>query len=309
MAQFLPKGGNWPHAVLLESDGAEALSFAREAAARLLCPEGGENCRCSVCRRVREGIHPDVTVIDRGGKDIAVDDIRAMRQDAFVAPLEGNRKVYLILHAQDMNGAAQNAALKLLEEPPEGVYFLLGATSAFAVLPTVLSRVKKLEIPALDAGLIQGALSRVYGTRFSENEYAVCAVACGGVLGEAQEMLEGGVYKALIEDAFALVQGDAGSLPALVKRIGETKRKKQLLSLLRLIYRDATVQKKGFGGENAIFLRGEKARIQRVADAYALPALLRAQAYITDAEKQLYFNAVFPQCLEILMAKIYENNV
>ena len=140
MAQFLPKGGNWPHAVLLESDGAEALSFAREAAARLLCPEGGENCRCSVCRRVREGIHPDVTVIDRGGKDIAVDDIRAMRQDAFVAPLEGNRKVYLILHAQDMNGAAQNAALKLLEEPPAGVFFVLLTDSSLSLLQTIRSR-------------------------------------------------------------------------------------------------------------------------------------------------------------------------
>ena len=140
MAQFLPKGGNWPHAVLLESDSAEALSFAREAAARLLCPEGQADCRCSVCRRVREGIHPDVTVIDRGGKDIAVDDIRAMRQDAFVAPLEGNRKVYLILHAQDLNGAAQNAALKLLEEPPAGVFFVLLADSAMHLLQTIRSR-------------------------------------------------------------------------------------------------------------------------------------------------------------------------
>ncbi|MBE6936253.1 MAG: hypothetical protein E7458_07085 [Ruminococcaceae bacterium] len=140
MAQFLPKGGNWPHAVLLESDGAEALSFAREAAARLLCPEGRENCRCGVCRRVREGIHPDVTVIDRGGKDIVVDDIRAMRQDAYVAPLEGNRKVYLILHAQDLNGAAQNAALKLLEEPPAGVFFVLLADSAMHLLETIRSR-------------------------------------------------------------------------------------------------------------------------------------------------------------------------
>lgn len=139
MSQFLPgEGGDWPHAVLVEQDGADGVRFAREAAAILLC--GRRDCACGVCRRVREGIHPDVQLLDRGERDIAVDDVRGLRRDAYVAPLESGRKVYIILHAQNMNGAAQNAALKLFEEPPEGVYFILLCDCAQALLQTVRSR-------------------------------------------------------------------------------------------------------------------------------------------------------------------------
>lgn len=138
LTPFLPQDGNWPHTVLLESDGAEALRFAREAAAALLCGKAG--CACDTCRRVREGIHPDVQLLDRETRDITVEDVRAMRRDAVVAPLESGRKVYIILHAQNMNGVAQNAALKLLEEPPEGVYFMLLCDNALSLLQTVRSR-------------------------------------------------------------------------------------------------------------------------------------------------------------------------
>ena len=80
MSQFLPgEGGDWPHAVLVEQDGADGVRFAREAAAILLC--GRRDCACGVCRRVREGIHPDVQLLDRGERDIAVDDVRALRRD------------------------------------------------------------------------------------------------------------------------------------------------------------------------------------------------------------------------------------
>lgn len=138
LSQFLPRSGDWPHTVLVEHDGEEALRFAREAAAALLCGKPG--CTCGACRRVREGFHPDVQTLDRENRDIAVDDVRAMRRDAYVAPLESGRKVYIILHAQNMNGAAQNAALKLFEEPPAGVYFILLCDNAQALLQTVRSR-------------------------------------------------------------------------------------------------------------------------------------------------------------------------
>ena len=135
---FLPRDGDWPHAVLVEHDSAAALRFAREAAAVIVC--GKQNCTCDACRRIREGIHPDVQLLDREERDIVVDDVRALRRDAYVAPLEGERKVYIILHAQNMNGAAQNAALKLFEEPPEGVYFILLCDSVLSLLQTVRSR-------------------------------------------------------------------------------------------------------------------------------------------------------------------------
>jgi DNA polymerase-3 subunit delta' len=139
------------HACILTGAGQEALfDAARERAAALLCeqPRGGSPCRtCRHCRKVLAGIHPDVTVVerrqDREGKlrrEIVVDQIRALGADAAVLPNEAEGKVYILRDAETMNESAQNAFLKLLEEPPGFVSFLLCAANPLALLETVRSR-------------------------------------------------------------------------------------------------------------------------------------------------------------------------
>ena len=120
-------------------------------------------------------------------------------------------------------------------------------------------------------------------------------------MGGAVNMLEGGAYKQLLDDAFALATASLSELPTLIKRIGETKRKKELLSLLRGVYRDALTIKLG---QNKLLFASEKERIQKCAKAYSIATLVQAQEHIAKAEKELFFNAYFPQCLEILAASI-----
>ena len=110
--------------------------------------EGPVPCgQCRACRKAEAGIHPDIIRVqrpldDKGRpkKEIPVDTVRRMAADAPVLPNESPRKVYLIEDADSMNTAAQNAALKLLEEPPAGVYFLLSVVNPALLLPTVRSR-------------------------------------------------------------------------------------------------------------------------------------------------------------------------
>ena len=138
------------HAYILLSPSAEERErTARTLAAAALCSAGdGVPCgRCRDCRKVREGIHPDLIRVgrladDKGRKrrEITVDQIRAVVADAVVLPNEAERKVYLIEDADTMNVPAQNAALKLLEEPPRGVILLLCAANAQTLLETVRSR-------------------------------------------------------------------------------------------------------------------------------------------------------------------------
>lgn len=126
---------------MLVGQSGETLALAVSLAAALLCPESGaEDCACPVCRRVRAGIHPDVETLDKNEAEIRVDDVRALRASAFVAPLEAQGKVYILQHVQNMNAAAQNAALKLFEEPPQGVTFFLLCENHAAMLETVRSR-------------------------------------------------------------------------------------------------------------------------------------------------------------------------
>ena len=138
------------HAYIISAPSAEeSLRLARRFAQRVLCERGGEQpCgRCTACRKVEADIHPDLITVrrqedDKGRprREIVVDQIRAVNQDAWILPNEAARKVYLIAEADKMNPAAQNAALKLLEEPPNGAVFLLCVTNPGLLLPTVRSR-------------------------------------------------------------------------------------------------------------------------------------------------------------------------
>ena len=203
--------------------------------------------------------------------------------------------------------------LKLLEEPPKGVVFLLGATTVFPVLPTVLSRVKKLEIQPFDVEEIANCLLRIYQDRFDEQTISLCAAASSGSLGEAQNIAEGGHYKTLVENAFALALTSDSRLPMLIKQIGESKQQKELLTLLRLIFRDALLlktskQTNGKSFQNRLLLKSELENIKKTADFYTIPALLYAQEALSEAEKQVKFNAVFSQCIELCIANIRAKN-
>jgi hypothetical protein len=92
-------------------------------------------------RKVLAGLHVDVSVLDNGADTvIKVDDIRTVRRDALLRPFDGEVKVYIIAHAHRMNQNAQNALLKILEEPPRHARFILLAKSADMLLPTIRSR-------------------------------------------------------------------------------------------------------------------------------------------------------------------------
>lgn len=144
------ENGRVTQALILSSeDPAEALAEARRLAAAAVCTAAGKRpCGvCRACRKAAADIHPDIITVrrqtdDKGRlrREITVDQIRRMAADAVVLPNEAERKVYIIEEADKMNVQAQNAALKLLEEPPAGVSFLLCAANAALLLPTVRSR-------------------------------------------------------------------------------------------------------------------------------------------------------------------------
>ena len=92
-------------------------------------------------RKVLAGLHVDVSELDNGPDAvIKVDDIRAIRRDSLLRPFDSEAKAYIIHHAHRMNGNAQNALLRILEEPPPYVRFTLLTRNAEALLPTVRSR-------------------------------------------------------------------------------------------------------------------------------------------------------------------------
>ena len=156
MAQTVFENARMPHACLITApEMAAAMAEAKRLAAAAICEGQGEKpCgTCRHCRKAYSGIHPDIITVgrlsdDKGKKkkQISVEQVRDMSADACMLPNEAKRKVYIIEDAESMNPSAQNAALKLLEEPPLGAKFLLCCTNAMQLLPTVRSRCAELKL-------------------------------------------------------------------------------------------------------------------------------------------------------------------
>ena len=127
------------HAYIAPEGAVQELSLTA------LCAANPAPCRvCAHCGKVLRGIHPDILTIEPAGREIVVAEIRALRRDAVVMPNEAERKVYIVKNAESMNVSAQNALLKLLEDPPGGTVLILQTDSPAALLPTVRSRCVQL---------------------------------------------------------------------------------------------------------------------------------------------------------------------
>lgn len=292
------------HAYLLLLNDGRNLREALKTFAKLLLTDGvGENAE-RIERLIDKESFADCVFLPEPDKKLSVDDAERIREESAFSPVEGEKKLFVIGDFAQANAQTQNKLLKLLEEPPKGVIFLLGATTVFPILSTVLSRTKKLEIQPFDVKDVQACLARIYGDTYDRSTLELCAATSGGILGEAQNILEGGYYKTLSENAFALALCPESRLPAVVKQIGESKRQKELLALLRLIFRDALLLKTQPRATKSLLLQSEKANVLAVSKQYGATALLSAQEALSDAEKQIAFNAVFPQCIELCMAKL-----
>lgn len=132
------------HAYILSgSANSNKDELAHEIAAAVVCSGSVKPCgMCSGCRKAMEKIHPDISVIarEKDKSEIYVAQIRALKADAVVVPNEAEKKVYIIKEAETMNPPAQNALLKLLEEPPSHCCLILVTENSGALLQTVRSR-------------------------------------------------------------------------------------------------------------------------------------------------------------------------
>lgn len=160
--------GNFPHGVLVECQNtAQGESFAQFIANVLVCT--GENKPCSVCSdciKAQGKGHPDIFLTDgiKGkSKNFTVDAVREIRDDAFVIPNESDKKVYILKNGHNMNEQAQNAILKILEEPPSYVYFIIVTESKSTMLETVLSRVQIYSLLSGEESFTEKELQAVSG--------------------------------------------------------------------------------------------------------------------------------------------------
>lgn len=134
--------GKLSHALIFEGSSEEIRSAcAKETAKAILCKAADKPCGiCPACRKCDSGSHPDLHIIDSKGAMIKVDEIRNVKAKAKVYPNDGDKSVFIICESQNMNPQAQNALLKIFEEPARHVSFILTCPSKSSLLDTITSR-------------------------------------------------------------------------------------------------------------------------------------------------------------------------
>lgn len=181
-----------PHALLIEGDkGIGKHTLAKFIAKAAVCKGENKPCfSCDSCHLSEVGSHPDIvfTAPEDGKKNISVEQIRSLRQQAFIKAHIANKRVFIVDRADTMNDQAQNALLKVLEEPPAGVVFILVASSRTALLETIVSRCVTLTPAVPEKGIAIEYLENLgKGTR---QEIEETLKESGGRIGRALELLE-----------------------------------------------------------------------------------------------------------------------
>ena len=130
-------------------------------AVNCLNPVGGNPCnRCEICQGIDSGAILDVTEMDAASNN-GVDDVRAIRDEAVYAPVAARRRVYIIDEVHMLSKSAFNALLKIIEEPPEHLIFILATTELYKVPATILSRCQRYSFHRVPPDLIRSRLMQV----------------------------------------------------------------------------------------------------------------------------------------------------
>ncbi len=204
------KNNSLPHAILLTgAKGTGKKTLADMIAQYCVCSsDTARPCGiCPDCLKAQKQIHPDIVTADGNNTGaLSIDSVRKIRASAYIKPNEAAAKVYLLLNCEKMLPPAQNAFLKILEEPPENVVFIMTAVSASSLLQTVRSRSRIFSLyPAAVSEAVNEVQKRL--PEKSADEIKNAAERCGGNIGMILQTLENGGEEAmkLAEEIFSAI--------------------------------------------------------------------------------------------------------
>ena len=184
------------HAYLFSGPrGVGKTTTARLLAMAVNCERPLEQRPCGACEScllVQSDAHPDVTELDAASNN-SVEDIRDIREKVCLASLRGGSRVWILDEAHMLSRAAANALLKTLEEPPQGLIFILATTEPERLPPTILSRCQHFRFRRLDEEEIRGKLEQLCREADVETETAalqLVARSADGAMRDAESLLE-----------------------------------------------------------------------------------------------------------------------
>lgn len=209
-----------PHAFLIGGPaGSGKTTLATEIAAAMNCDYKDSSMtslpcgNCNNCRRIYEGNYPDLKILSKK-KDkatIGVEAVKDFREDMFLSSTEAEHKIYIIDDAECMTPEAQNALLKVLEEPPKAVTILLLAKECDRILTTIKSRAQYIPMSRFDDDelaevLLQESSEARAIKSLDQSRFLELIMSADGRLGLAKSLLNKKQFEATKEERDEIIR-------------------------------------------------------------------------------------------------------
>ena len=306
--------GRLSHAYLFTGTrGTGKTTCAKILARAVNCehPVNGNPCnQCPSCLGIENGSILDVLELDAASNN-GVDQVRALRDEAVYTPAAVRKRVYIVDEVHMLSTAAFNALLKILEEPPAHLMFILATTELHKVPATIKSRCQQFSFKRILAGDIAQRLSYVAGEegiQLSPEGAALLArladgglrdalslldqcVNPSGVIGEAEVLsalgLAGNLETAALMDQIA--QGNtAAALETLGRLYGAGKDVGSLLGEVAALARDLLVRKTAPQGGSALLTGGyDETTMRKLSNQLEPPRLMQMLSLLQQTAADL----------------------
>ena len=329
------KTGRLSHAyIFIGTRGTGKTTCARILAKAVNCenPVDGNPCGvCPACRGISEGSVMDVVELDAASNN-SVDNVRALREEAVFTPATVKKRVYIIDEVHMLSTAAFNALLKILEEPPEHLMFILATTELQKVPATILSRCQRHSFKRIDAEAIAQYLQYIASkegfTLQPEAAELIARLADGGVR-DALSLLDQCSASEVIDlDAVYYAMGLAGNrrTAALMDRILAHETEKAirdfnamwmdgkdpttLLSELSGLLRDALMMKVAPKGGQSLITGGyDSATLEALGARLTKEELICAMETLQKAQTQIRAGASPRTTAELCLVSLCDNTL
>jgi DNA polymerase-3 subunit delta' len=197
--------------------------------------------KCLSCRKISGGHHPDLYIVKPQGASLKIEQLREIKEQLYYFPREGRKKVCLLQDAELLTLPAANSLLKILEEPPGELVFILLSARPWALPGTVLSRCIHFHLKPLTPEKMALLLQKEHPALLPGEKELIIALARGNP-GKGLEMAAQGEWEKKYAQAFALLKDIEGGPAEDVWRKAEEISKREdlpaLLEFFALIYRD-----------------------------------------------------------------------
>jgi len=265
--------GRTPNSLLFAGpEGVGKPDMALTLAKALNCQTlTADSCdECPSCRAIDRDAHPDVMRMSVEVQKVKVGQTELVKQMAFLRPMTGKKRVFIIDDAKDMSAEAANSLLKVLEEPPSFTHVVLLTDSPHLLLPTIRSRCQTLTFAPIGREEIEEILG---GRGFSPEQARILALLVDGNLERAQE-LDWADVQSLKEEAWELFESldSTERSSRFLERFGTVAKAVQeefggVLEVFASFARDILLL--GEGGDPALLLNPDfEARLREASPAW-----------------------------------------